>query len=329
MTQQVNVATVVGTITGSGNAAVIITSAVLPSSPKTLSIPVLITNTPAIVAQAIRYALATDTDISALFVVGGTGANVQLTSRVDAANDATLNIDIDNDTCTGLTDAPTSTTTVQGVAVITNGYCTLAEFKAYGLSKAQTSIADDATICLLIESASREAEHVMRRTYFTTAGIHYFDTPLANQTPPIGNYLTSPTNPTDTILFYDDLQSLTSITNGDGSVIPSTAYILLPYQGAPYFGVRLRPTAGIAWNTNQGDPLGAIQVSGDWGADTVPDADLKEAVMMVVKEAYNRRSGENMSSKSILTPGGVIVTPDDIPEKAMETFLSHRRVSFG
>ena len=117
MTKQVNVAVVVGTITASGNAAVVVTSALLSSSPKTFSIPVLITNTAAVVAQDIRYALATDTDVSALFVVGGTGANVQLTSRLDAANDATLNISIANDTCTGLTNAPTSTTTVQGVAV--------------------------------------------------------------------------------------------------------------------------------------------------------------------------------------------------------------------
>ena len=329
MTKQVNVAIVVGSITASGNVAVIVTSALLASSPKTFSVAVLITNTAAIVAQNIRYALATDADISALFVVGGTNANVQLTSRLDAANDTTLNVSIANDSCTGLTNALTSTTTVNGASVVTNGYCTLAEFKAYGLPKAQTSIADDTVINLLIESASREADHQMRRTFFAISGIHYFDTPLANQTPPIGNYLTSPTNPTDTILFDDDLQSLPSITNGDGTVLNPSDYILLPYKGSPYYGVRLRPTAGIAWNTALGDPLGAIQVSGDWGADTVPDADLKIAVMMVVKAAYNRRSGENMSSRSIITAGGVIVTPEDIPEMAMETFLGHRRVSFG
>jgi len=329
MTCQVNVATVVGTITGSGNAKVIVTSALLSSSPKSFSVAVLITNTPAQVAQDIRYALATDTDVSALFVVGGSGANVQLTSRIDAANDTTLNIDIDNDTCTGLTDEPTSTTTVQGVAVITNGYVTLAQMKAYGLPKALNNIADDAVINLLIESASREAEHVMRRTFYVTAGIHYFDTPLANQTPPIGNYLTSPTNPQDVIMFDDDLQTLTSITNGDGTVLDPSFYILLPYIGAPYYAVKIRPTAGVMWNTDLGDPLGAIQISGNWGAATAPDADLQEAVMMCVKNAYNRRYGDNTTGKSIVTAGGVIVTPEDIPDKAMETFLGHRRVSFG
>jgi hypothetical protein len=50
---------------------------------------------------------------------------------------------------------------------------------------------------------------------------------------------------------------------------------------------------------------------------------------MVVKNAYNRRYGDNTTGKSIVTAGGVIVTPEDIPDKAMETFLHHRRVSFG
>jgi hypothetical protein len=208
-------------------------------------------------------------------------------------------------------------------------YCTAEEFKAYGLPKAEPSIADDTTIGLLIDSASREAEHIAGRKFYAEAGVHYFDTPLNNQTPPIGNYLTSPTNPADTILFDDDLQSLTSITNGDGTVLDPSTFILMPYSGPPYNAVRLRLTSGIMWNTNLGDPLGAIQVSGDWGDTTEVPADVKEAIMTVVKNAYNRRFGDNQSGKSIITTGGVIVTPEDIPDKAMDCFLHHRRVGFG
>ena len=97
-------------------------------------------------------------------------------------------------------------------------YVTLETMKAYGLPKALNSEEDDAVIYMLIDSASRTADHIMRRTFYATPAIHYFDTPLANQTPPIGNYLTSPTNPADTILLDDDLQTLTSITNGNQGV---------------------------------------------------------------------------------------------------------------
>ena len=208
-------------------------------------------------------------------------------------------------------------------------YVSLEAMKAYGLPKALNNEADDTVISMLIDSASREADHIMRRTFYPTTGVHYFDTPIANQTPPIGNYLTSPTNPADTIMFDDDLQSLTGITNGDGTVLDASMYILIPYSGAPYYAVKLRPTAGVAWNTNAGDPLGAVQISGKWGADEAAPSDIQEAVMMIVKNAYNRRFGDNTSGKSIITSGGVIVTPEDIPDKAMDTLLHHRRVSFG
>lgn len=60
--------------------------------------------------------LAADPDVSAFFLVSGTGANVVLTTKASQVNDATLNISIANGTCTGLTAAPTSANTTAGVA---------------------------------------------------------------------------------------------------------------------------------------------------------------------------------------------------------------------
>ena len=113
-TKQVETATIVGTITGDGNASVTITAAGMTGSPKTLSVPVLNTDTASVVAGKIRVALAADTDITDLFVVGGTGAAVSLTRIVAAENDATLNVAYTNGTCTGLTPNATSANTVEG-----------------------------------------------------------------------------------------------------------------------------------------------------------------------------------------------------------------------
>jgi glutamate/tyrosine decarboxylase-like PLP-dependent enzyme len=57
------------------------------------------------VAGKIRTALGLDADVSGFFTIGGTGANVALTAKAEAANGATMNIAIDNDTCAGLTAA--------------------------------------------------------------------------------------------------------------------------------------------------------------------------------------------------------------------------------
>jgi hypothetical protein len=113
---QVETATVVGSVTGGGNATVVVTAAGMLNSPKTVSVAVLNLDTASAVGGKIRTALGADADISNFFTIGGSGAAVSLTHKNALANDTTLNISIDNGTCTGLTAAPTSANTTAGVA---------------------------------------------------------------------------------------------------------------------------------------------------------------------------------------------------------------------
>lgn len=112
---QVETAVIVGTITLGGNMSVTVTAAGMTGSPKTLSVAVLLNDTASQVAAKVRTALEADEDVTAMFTVGGTGANVILTALQSAANDATLNIAYDNDTCTGLTPDASSNNTTAGV----------------------------------------------------------------------------------------------------------------------------------------------------------------------------------------------------------------------
>ena len=125
---QVETATAAGTITGSGNATVIVTAAGMTGSPKTISVAVLNGDTAAVWAGKVRTALAADTAVSALFTVDGTTTAIRLTRKptatytvgtasvpLYAANDSTLNISLDNGTCTGITTAATSANTTSGI----------------------------------------------------------------------------------------------------------------------------------------------------------------------------------------------------------------------
>ncbi len=109
-------ATVVGTITTAGNVAVIITAVGMTGSPITLSVAVALNDTAAQVATKIRTALTANANVLAFFTIGGSGAAITLTSKTAAANDVTMNLDINNDTSVGLTDAPTAAQTTAGVA---------------------------------------------------------------------------------------------------------------------------------------------------------------------------------------------------------------------
>jgi hypothetical protein len=116
--KQVETATVAGTIGGSGagNATVIVTAAGMTGSPKTIPVAVANNDTAAQVAGKIRTALGLDAAVTALFAISGSTDKVILTRLIGAADDATLNISIDNGTCSGLTPALTSADTTPGIA---------------------------------------------------------------------------------------------------------------------------------------------------------------------------------------------------------------------
>ena len=116
---QVETATVAeatpGTLTA-GNASVVVTAAGMTGSPKTVSVTLATNDDEATVASKIRAALTADTAVNGFFTVSGAGAAVVLTARTVAANDATLNIAISDNTSVGLAPAPTSANTTPGKA---------------------------------------------------------------------------------------------------------------------------------------------------------------------------------------------------------------------
>lgn len=111
---QIETATVVGTISTAGNVTVIVTALGMPSSPKTISVPVLLGDTALLVGPKIVSALQADTDVAGYFTVSGTGATVILTAKSTRLHDASLNISVANGTCAGLTNALTSVNTLAG-----------------------------------------------------------------------------------------------------------------------------------------------------------------------------------------------------------------------
>ena len=63
---------------------------------------------------------------------------------------------------------------------ITNGYATLAEYKAFVVSRGQTATTDtndDAVVEDIIEGASRLIDTYTGRTFYARTETHYYDTP--------------------------------------------------------------------------------------------------------------------------------------------------------
>lgn len=87
------------------------------------------------------------------------------------------------------------------------------------------------------------------------------------------------------LLLDEDLLSVTTLTNGDGTVIASTAYHLHPLNGLPKFGIRLKSSG--SWNFAED---GVVQVAGQWGYTSTPSDLVKRLTARVTKHMQETRA---------------------------------------
>jgi len=136
-----------------------------------------------------------------------------------------------------------------------NSYATLLELKNYltprGLSSSNitTDTNDDSIMSVMLEGISRWIDDQTHRTFYPR-----IETRLSDY-------------PDDEILFLDDdLLSLTTLTNGDSTVITSVQYVLYPKNAYPKQWVKILPSTSLTWQpTDDGDAESAISVLGWWG----------------------------------------------------------------
>jgi hypothetical protein len=117
--KQITTQTVIGTVTSGGTMTLTVTAAGLTGSPLAISFDVDSGDIPSAVAAKAAAALAGNAAVSALFEVDNIGADFALTRLVEAANDATLNLAIANNTATGVTPDAVSAATQSGLAAVT------------------------------------------------------------------------------------------------------------------------------------------------------------------------------------------------------------------
>jgi hypothetical protein len=115
---QVETATVVAAagVTADGTLNVTVTGAGITGSPKVIPVALTVASTTATsVATAIRTVLAADTDVNAVYTVTSSAANVVLTRKTNAADDATLDVSWAADVA-GVSALASSVNTTAGIA---------------------------------------------------------------------------------------------------------------------------------------------------------------------------------------------------------------------
>lgn len=140
-----------------------------------------------------------------------------------------------------------------------NAYATLAEYKAWisarGLAGGPgTDTSDDMVIETILRAASRWIDAHTARRFYPSIETRYYDVPAGDELDP------------RKLMLDADLLEVISVTNGDGTVIASTEYTLVPRNYFPYYGIRLKDNSTAVWASNgAGDTHGVIGIAGVWG----------------------------------------------------------------
>lgn len=184
---------------------------------------------------------------------------------------------------------------------------TAAEFKTYlGIESSN----DDALIADLLLSAQKFLELETDKVFDVST--------------PTTRYFTygEDTSRDGLILHLDTfLISVTTLTNGDGTVITSGNYKLFPLNRTPYSQIRLLASSGYAW-TYTDDPEGAIAVNGLWGWSATPDDSIKQLMKRLTGFLYRQKDAQAYDLTGFSEIGQIRVKhklPEDI-EKMIEYY---------
>ncbi len=132
---------------------------------------------------------------------------------------------------------------------VTNGYITAADLLTYLGSNFSTSNTNATMIDQAIDAASRAIDDECGRVFYPHIETNQYNVPSGRK-----------------LDLWDDLLELLTLTNGDAAVIPSTDYILEPYNHYPKNTILLLSSSvyGFAPSATNGDEA-AISALGIYG----------------------------------------------------------------
>lgn len=190
-------------------------------------------------------------------------------------------------------------------------YCTTAQVTAY---LGNTTSNDDTLIDALIPRAQAAIDAYCHRSFKATSDTtRTFDADRNTDGP---------------LLYFDeDLASITTVTNGDGSTIASTKYVTEPRNRTPYCAIKLLVSSGLVWEyDSNNDPEGAIAITGKWAWSETANSDIEHACIRLTGFYYRQRDAQVYDVTA--TPElGIITVPQGIPKDVREIIDQYRRRS--
>lgn len=183
-------------------------------------------------------------------------------------------------------------------------YATLEEVKLYlGISEAS----DDGLLSGLISRAQSIIEGYTGRVFEAVTDTRYFSWDNIK-----GRYL---------YLWSDDLLTVTTLTNGNGSVIASGDYRLEPRNETPKW--RLRLDENISWEMTDSDS--EVSITGTWGYAATPPAAIQHACIRLAAFIYRQKDTSADIDRPLVTGDGVTIMPGSLPQDVRMLLDGYKR----
>lgn len=201
---------------------------------------------------------------------------------------------------------------------ITNGYATLAEYKAWiaarGLAGAVgTDISDDSAIEILIEAASRYIDRETGKRFFLNASdeTRYYTSERISEVR-IDPLITL----TSLAVDYSGIRSYTALVANDYDLLPANAAL----DGNPYtcIGINSFNSGAFFPTTRNG-----VKIIGKFGYPAAP-LDIKETTLSIAQSLNGARSGQSSGGKVTVTATGIVIRPEDVPAFAQRVIVHYR-----
>lgn len=130
------------------------------------------------------------------------------------------------------------------------------------------------------------------------------------------------------LLFFDcdSVIGITSVVNGLGETIPSSAYVTEPRNGGPFWGITLKADSEYTW-TYDDSPEGAIAVTGYWAYTTNPDGTADALIVGACRTlaAWLYREKDNVGTIAA-SADGVTVVSAALPRNVVDRLKERKRL---
>jgi hypothetical protein len=201
---------------------------------------------------------------------------------------------------------------------ISNGYASLAEFKAWITVRGgtiSTDAADDAVMEDVVEQASRYIDEQTGRRFWKPGSdeTRYY-TPEDSTELEIDDLSTTPTSIS---VDYSgaETRAYTALASTDYDLLPENADTL----SRPWTAVEIRSTSGDYFPTQR---MG-VKIVGKFGWPSVPD-NIKNDCLSIAHNVWMGRQGQTGGGRMTITAAGIVIRPEDVPPMAQQDILTYR-----